>query len=76
MNRGDRREIIFHDDFDRELILRPLGETWHKATFQIHAFCLRPSHCDIVVENARCEFHPGHAAAHVRLQPKLTSKIK
>jgi len=28
MNRGDRRQIIFHDGFNRELILRPLGETW------------------------------------------------
>jgi len=35
MNRGDRREIIFHDNFDRELILRPLGEPWHKVNFQI-----------------------------------------
>ena len=76
MNRGARREIIFHDDFDRELILRPLGETWHKVTLLIHALCLRPSHCNIVVENARREFHPGHAAAHVHLQPKLTKKIK
>jgi len=48
MNRGDRREIIFHDNFDRELILRPLGEPWHKVNFQIHRR-----------RNVRCEFHPG-----------------
>lgn len=26
MNRGDRREPIFHDDADRELFLSTLGE--------------------------------------------------
>jgi hypothetical protein len=28
MNRGDRREPIFQDDFDRERFLETLGEVW------------------------------------------------
>jgi len=28
MNRGDRREDIFHNDADRELFLKTLGQAW------------------------------------------------
>jgi len=31
MNRGDRREDIFHDDQDRQLFLKTLGEACEKT---------------------------------------------
>ena len=31
MNRGDRREDIFHDDDDRRLLLKTLGEACEKT---------------------------------------------
>ena len=40
MNRGDRREDIFHDDGDREGFLATLAEACAKADWQVHAFCL------------------------------------
>ena len=39
MNRGDRREPIFQDDFDREMFLETLGGTCQKTEWQVHAFC-------------------------------------
>ena len=50
MNRGDRREPIFHDDTDREQLLAALGEACQKAVWEVHAFCLMPNHFYLVVE--------------------------
>ena len=50
MNRGDRREPIFHDDEDRQEFLSTLGETCGKTGWQIHAICLMPNHFQLVVE--------------------------
>ena len=38
INRGDRREDIFHHDDDRQLFLRTLGEACSKTGWQVHAF--------------------------------------
>jgi hypothetical protein len=38
MNRGDRREDIFHDDPDRELFLSTLTEACGKTEWQVHAY--------------------------------------
>jgi len=40
MNRGDRREAIFHDEQDRLLFLDTLGEACQKTDWQLHAWCL------------------------------------
>jgi len=37
MNRGDRREEIFHDDRDRELFVATLAEACAKADWLVHA---------------------------------------
>jgi len=50
MNRGDRREPIFHDAADREQFLATLGEACQKAAWEVHAFCLMPNHFHLVVE--------------------------
>jgi REP element-mobilizing transposase RayT len=50
MNRGDRRELIFLDDKDRETFLVTLGETVVKTGWQVHALCLMPNHLHLVVE--------------------------
>jgi len=50
MNRGDRREAIFHDDRDRELFLTTLAEACVKADWQVHAYCLMGNHFHLVVE--------------------------
>jgi putative transposase len=50
MNRGDRREAIFHDPRDYECFLQTLAEACVKARWQVHAYCLMPNHFHLVVE--------------------------
>jgi putative transposase len=50
MNRGDRREAIFHDPRDYERFLQTLAEACVKAKWQVHAYCLMPNHFHLVVE--------------------------
>ena len=50
MNRGDRQELIYLDDKDRETFLATLGETCAKTCWQVHALCLMPNHFHLVVE--------------------------
>jgi REP element-mobilizing transposase RayT len=50
MNRGDRREPIFHDDFDRQRFVATLGEACAKTDWQVHAYCLMNNHLHLVVE--------------------------
>ncbi len=50
MNRGDHREPIFHDAADREQFLATLGETCHKAVWDVHAYCFMPNHFHLVIE--------------------------
>ena len=49
LNRGDRREAIFHEDADRELFLATLAEACGKTAWQVHALCLMPNHFHLVV---------------------------
>ena len=50
MNRGDRREPIFHDDLDRHRFLATLAEACGKTGWQVHAWCLMENHFHLVVE--------------------------
>jgi REP element-mobilizing transposase RayT len=50
MNRGDRREAIFHDDSDRELFVETLGEACEKTEWQVLAYCLMGNHFHAVIE--------------------------
>ena len=49
MNRGDRREPIFHDDKDRQLFLQTLKEACEKTGWHVHAWCLMPNHFHLVI---------------------------
>lgn len=59
LNRGDRREDIFHDDDDRRLFLKTLGEACAKTSWQIHAYCLMRNHFHLVVETPRANLVDG-----------------
>src|SRR5213594_210933 len=50
MNRGDRRESIFHDVDDRQRFIETLGEACGKTGWQVHAYCLMPNHFHLVLE--------------------------
>ena len=59
MNRGDRREPIFHDDLDRKRFVTTLGETCVKTDWQIHAYCLMNNHFHLVVETPNANLIAG-----------------
>ena len=50
MNRGDRRELIFIDDADRQRFVDTLGEVCAKTGWQVHAYVLMPNHFHLLVE--------------------------
>jgi len=50
MNRGDRRELIFIDDADRQRFVETLSEVCTKTSWQVHAYVLMPNHFHWVVE--------------------------
>jgi REP element-mobilizing transposase RayT len=59
MNRGDRREPIFHNDKDRVLFLETLAEACQKTDWQIHAWCLMSNHFHLVTETPRANLVHG-----------------
>ena len=59
MNRGDRREVIFHGDEDRQLFLETLGQACQRTGWQVHAWCLMPNHFHLVVETPKANLSAG-----------------
>jgi REP element-mobilizing transposase RayT len=59
MSRGDRREDIFRDDFDRESFLQALADVCGRTSWQVHAFCLMPNHFHLVVETPQSNLAAG-----------------
>jgi REP element-mobilizing transposase RayT len=50
LNRGDRREVIFEDDPDRQRFLETVSEACQKTAWQVHAYCLMSNHFHLVLE--------------------------
>ena len=59
MNRGDRREPIFVDDEDRDLLLETLRQACSKTDWQVHAYCLMGNHFHLVIETPRANLVAG-----------------
>ena len=60
MNRGDRRELIFMDDADRQRFVETLGEVCAKTGWLVHAYVLMPNHFHVLVTPA-----PGHELKNI-----------
>jgi putative transposase len=65
MNRGDRREPIFHGDFDRKRFVVTLSEVCVQTDWQVHAYCLMPNHFHLVVETPDANLVAGMRWFHV-----------
>jgi REP element-mobilizing transposase RayT len=59
MNRGNRREPIFHDDLDRKRFVAALGEVCAKTDWQVHAYCLMNNHFHLVLETPNANLVAG-----------------
>ena len=59
MSRGDRREMIFLDDPDRQSFLEALGQASAKTGWQVHAYVLTGNHFHLVVETPQANLSVG-----------------
>jgi len=59
MNRGDRREVVFRDDADRERFLTTVGDACLKTRWIVHALCLMPNHFHLVLETPEANLVAG-----------------
>src|SRR4030095_13062288 len=59
MDRGDRREAIFHDDEDRQRFIRTLGEACERTGWRIHAFVLMGNHYHLFLETPQANLVAG-----------------
>ena len=59
MNRSERCEPIFRDDFDHKRLLATLAEACTKTDWQVHAFCLMDNHFHLVVETPNANLLAG-----------------
>jgi putative transposase len=49
INRGNRKESVFHDSYDYEKFLKLLEEAKEKYSIKIYAYCLMSNHFHLVV---------------------------
>ena len=59
MARGNRREAIFHDEADRRLFLRTLGEACAMTGWRVHAWVLLNNHYHLLVETPEANLTKG-----------------
>ena len=59
MSRGDRREVIFQDEQDRQMFIETLGQCCGRTGWQVHALCLMPNHFHLVVETPQANLVEG-----------------
>ena len=77
LDRGDRREAIFHDDMDRELFLQTLDQACRRTGWFLHAFVLMSNHYHLLVETPEGNLAAGmqlvEAAGHEWLKLRSSS---
>jgi REP element-mobilizing transposase RayT len=59
MARGNRREVIFRNDADRELFLRTLGEACTRSGWRVHAWVLMNNHYHLLIETLEANLVAG-----------------
>ena len=57
--RGDRRELIYRDDIDRQNWLRVVGDVCDRLNWRVHAFCLMGNHYHLVAETPEANLSAG-----------------
>jgi REP element-mobilizing transposase RayT len=59
VSRGNRRELVFDDNEDRERFLKTLGQACDKAEWKIHAYWLMGNHIYIGIETPKSTLVTG-----------------
>jgi len=55
MARGNRREMIFHDEDDRRFFLATLAEACAMTGWRVHAWVLMGNHYHLFIETAKLQ---------------------
>ena len=71
MCRGDRREDIFRDDGDREMMLATLAETVGKTGWQVHAWVWMSNHYHLVLETPEANLRKWGQCANLDKLPPV-----
>lgn len=58
-SRGNRQEDIYHDDADRHLFLKTLGNVCAVYNWRCHSFCLMSNHYHLLVETPDANLSKG-----------------
>ena len=58
-SRGDRRELIYEDDVDREMFLNVFGQVVDDFNWLCHAYCLMSNHYHLVIETPEGNLSKG-----------------
>ena len=58
-SRGDRREAIYDDDYDRIGWIDTLAKVCDRFNWRVHAYCLMDNHYHLVVETAEANLSKG-----------------
>jgi len=59
MSRGDRGELVYRDDRDRQRWLETLGEACEKTGWLVHAYVLMPNHYHLLLETPEANLVAG-----------------
>ncbi|MHC4777181.1 MAG: transposase [Planctomycetota bacterium] len=59
MSRGDRKEVVFRSDADRELWLTTLGQACERTGWKIHAYVIMPNHFHLLLETPEANLVAG-----------------
>lgn len=59
VSRGDRGQIVFHDDDDRTLFLESLAQCCRRTGWLVHAFVLMPNHFHLLIQTPRANLVAG-----------------
>jgi REP element-mobilizing transposase RayT len=59
MNRGQNREVIFHDKYDYRMFVELLKETSEMWNFHISAYCLMPNHYHLLIQTPDANLSRG-----------------
>ena len=54
MQRGNHKDVIFHDDQDKGYILKLFRETAAVFNYKIHAYCIMSNHYHFLLETSDC----------------------
>jgi putative transposase len=60
-SRGDRREDIYDDDFDRRSFLELFADVCNRYNWACHAYCLMSNHYHMMIET-----HDGNLSKGMR----------